>query len=248
MKRTTPPSDLNSLRYGERLAEDNLHDIIKQFRSDVGEGEPEPRREKPASDSSAGGQSLQEPPRACSPAIPGVIQRVLNGPHKAELVAVATMLEAENQRQRSMRFPTPIGIIRCRINWISCEPRDIVRQGLFFVKMPTTDQVQMFVPTPGAQIQVGFDDAEEIFDVVCLAEPQQIYPGVDLLCFMSHTSPVEKNGKLNDHAPSVVSGEPSDSVKQGEPVRSDESPAELDKRAMEGILSQAKNWDVARPS
>jgi hypothetical protein len=150
--------------------------------------------------------------------LPDVVGRVLDSQDRAELIEVARMLDRDSAQERYIIFYTPVGDIKCRINWLSCAPEALrTSDSIFFVKMRSSDVA--FTPKSGAQFEIGFSGCGYKFDVVCLAPPQQLYPGVDLMCFLPHNTSMEKNGKLKEGAPSVVSGDPSDKVDtSGEPV------------------------------
>lgn len=160
--------------------------------------------------------------------MPEVIARVLASPEGPELVEVARLLDKASATERNIIFFTPVGDIKCRINWRSCSPSDLAKSGeLFLIKLRSSSVA--FVPKPGAVFDIGFEDYAGRISVVCLAPPQQLYPGVDLMCFLPHNSAMEKTGRLNDGAPSVVSGNPSDTVsKEGEPIVEHEKAASTD--------------------
>jgi hypothetical protein len=143
---------------------------------------------------------------------------VLTSPDRAELIEVAKMLDQGSKQERFIIFLTPYGDIRCRINWQSCEPENLRgSENIFFVKMRSSDVA--FTPKSGAHFEIGFSGYAHTFEMVCLAPPQQLYPGVDLMCFLPHNPAMEKNGKLKEGTPSVVSGAPSNTVDPaGEPV------------------------------
>jgi hypothetical protein len=159
--------------------------------------------------------------------LPPAVLRVLNSPDRAELIEVAKMLDQGSKSERFIIFYTPVGDIKCRINWQSCEPDNLRgNENLFFVKMRSSDVA--FTPKSGALFEIGFVGYAHKFEVVCLAPPQQLYPGVDLMCFLPHNPPMEKNGKLREGAPSIVSGAPSDMVDTaGEPVVAGEKSASV---------------------
>ena len=165
---------------------------------------------------------------APQPDVPSLIARVLASPDRGELLEVARMLEQGLKQDRYIIFHTPIGDIKCRINWQSCEPAQLKgSENIFFVKMRSADVA--FTPKSGAVFEIGFVGYTRTFSMVCLAPPQQLYPGVDLLCFLPHNSAMEKTGKLADGSPSIVSGEPSNTTdKLGEPIVDGEKSASED--------------------
>jgi hypothetical protein len=132
--------------------------------------------------------------------IPSVIASVLSSPDGKELVAIATMLHANATKDQFIRFITPVGDIRCKICWMSCRPDELKdSENLFFVKIRTADA--SFIPKSGATFDVGFSATGPTYSVVCLAPPQPLYPGIDLMCFLPHNNHMEKNGKLNESVP-----------------------------------------------
>jgi hypothetical protein len=213
--RTTRPESIDDLRIGMRTPEDDTLDLIKSLR----EGKQqysEPRQVGNTDD-------LVRMP-SCQ--LPDVVERVLNSQDRAELIEVARMLDRDALQERFIIFYTPVGDIRCRITWLSCTLESLRNSdSIFFVKMRSSDVA--FTPKSGARFEVGFSGYNHKFDVVCLAPPQSLYPGVDLMCFLPHNTPMEKNGKLKEGAPSVVSGEPSDTVNHGEPVVEGEKSAKF---------------------
>ena len=169
------------------------------------------------------------------PQIPIEILDVLKSPERQELIEVAALLRRSHEHAKVMLFMTPIGDIRCTVNWMSCRPQDINPDGMFFVK--TRANSLAFIPKPGAVFDIAFEGVDGQAKVVCLALPQRLYPSVDLLCFMPHTSFMEKTGQLREGAPSVVSGNTSTTVVDGEPVADGEQP----------MLKKAFTFDKVEP-
>lgn len=154
--------------------------------------------------------------------VPVEIMDVLKSPERQELIEVAQLLRRSQYQSQTMLFVTPLGDIRCTVNWMSCRPHQINPNSMFFVK--TRANTLAFIPKPGAEFDIAFEGVKGSVRVVCLAEPLRLYPGVDLLCFMPHTPFVEKTGQLKDGAPSVVSGKPSTTIVADEPVVDGEKP------------------------
>jgi hypothetical protein len=182
----------------------------------------------------------RHPPLTSS--IPDVVNAVLLSDRRGELVEVAKMLyEAQ---VRVMTVHTAVGDIKCRVTWRSEHPRK-VEDGLFIVKTLSTDTV--FAPRPGSLFDISFDDCDRVLSVCCVSSPCRIYPGIDLLCFIPQPqSNMEKNGKLKDGAPSVVSGLPSDAVDPaGEPLRDGEKSAAA--TSVKSDLAPAGEFDRIRP-
>jgi hypothetical protein len=131
--------------------------------------------------------------------VPAVITSVLSSSDGKELIAIATMLQANASKDQFIRFITPVGDIRCKICWMSCQPDELKdSENIFFVKIRTADA--SFIPKSGATFDVGFSTAGPTYSVVCLAPPQPLYPGIDLMCFLPHNNRMEKNGKLDESA------------------------------------------------
>ena len=176
--------------------------------------------------------------------VPDVIRRVLESEDRGELLEVARLLDAAAQTERSIVFYTPIGDVKCRINWRSASPEDLRRtEGLMFVKLRSS--AVTFVPKAGAVFDVGFEDYDGRIRVMCMAQ-QQLYPGVDLLCFMLHTAAMEKQGVLKDGAPSVVSGKPSVNVDGGEPVADNEKSASAAALDSVSKINEPADFDQVR--
>jgi hypothetical protein len=176
------------------------------------------------------------------PSIPVEILDVLKSPERQELIEVAQLLRRSQYHSQTMLFVTPLGDIKCTVNWMSCRPHQINPNNMFFVK--TRANTLAFIPKPGAEFDIAFEGVKGSVRVVCLAEPLRLYPGVDLLCFMPHTPFVEKTGQLKDGAPSVVSGKPATAVIDDEPVVDGEQP--MRKEAFS--LNQSTDFDKVRPS
>jgi hypothetical protein len=174
--------------------------------------------------------------------IPVEILDVLKSPDRQELVEVAQLLRRSQYHSQTMLFVTPLGDIKCTVNWMSCSPHQINPNSMFFVK--TRANTLAFIPKPGAEFDIAFEGAKGSARVVCLAEPLRLYPGVDLLCFMPHTPFVEKTGQLKDGAPSVVSGKPATAVIDDEPVVDGEQP--MRKEAFS--IRQSVDFDKVRPT
>lgn len=146
--------------------------------------------------------------------VPDVILAVLNSDSRRELVEVARMLSETSER--GLIFHTAVGDIHCRINWRSAHPAEI-KDELLIVKLRTS--ATTFIPKPGSIFEISFDDYAGRITVLCASTPCRLYPGVDLLCFIPQTTAMEKTGRLNEGAPSTVSGRPSDTVDAaGEPL------------------------------
>ena len=154
--------------------------------------------------------------------MPPVLRRIFGTPAEDELMALAGLLDPANRKTLTLVYHTPIGDVRTPVNWSSHAPENIAKaRDLLLMMVRSADSA--FAPNPGAEIEISFAEHKDRprLRVVCLAAPQRLYPGVavDLLCFLPQTATVEKNGKLNEKAPSVVSGLPSDDVDDtGEPV------------------------------
>lgn len=221
-KRTTPPSSLESRsRNDHRVPEDDLRELISGLR----DGTINDDADDEEVDAAPVTRRASTEHRVATPAVPQAVLDVLDSPARNELVEVAKMLSASVNQKQHIIFHLDVGDIRCDISWLSQDPSTLLRSDrMFFVKMRSDSR--MFTPKPGAVFDVGFHGMAGRLTVICLSEPQRLYPGVDLLCFMPHNPAVEKNGKLNDDAPSVVSGEPSNEVVDGEPVVKGEKPAQ----------------------
>lgn len=216
-KRTTPPDDLDHADETKSVPGDATRALLRQLRN----SDDDERDNKPIN------AKVSAAPSSTS-AVPPSIANVLVSPARGELIEIAKMLEQGAKQERFLIFYTPVGDIRCRINWQSCEPKDLHNNdNLFFVKMRSADVA--FTPKAGAAFNIGFAGYAHSFSVVCLAPPQQLYPGVDLLCFLRQNSSMEKNGKLNEGAPSVVTGKPSNAVTaDGEPIVKGEEAVAID--------------------
>jgi hypothetical protein len=155
--------------------------------------------------------------------VPDVVARAMAS-HREELLSVAEFLVSRGGR--TMVFHTEIGDIKCLVNWRSCNAQELGQPDRLFLVKLRSDAV-VFTPKPGARLRVSFEDRPQPVGVVCLAAPQKLYPGIDIMVFLTQSFRVEKTGKLADGAPSVVSGKPSDTVDEmGEPVVEGEKTAD----------------------
>lgn len=174
---------------------------------------------------------LAYPPRPSHQDVPDVVRQVLESSAREELIGVANFLQ--KRKKLTLIFHTPIGDVRTRVDWCSNQPDDLLRgDNLMLVKVDSSEST--FSPAPGAELDISFAEYAGKARVICLAPPQRLYPGVDLLCFLPQTQPVEKNGRLKDDAPSVVSGKPSDTTDAaGEPVAEGEKSAAIQPTKMD---------------
>lgn len=241
----------DQMRRGPRIPGDATDDLLRLVRSGGISDEDEYNEDDEEFDAEDVEVPIDRLP-ACEPPsrkpalnIPSEILHVLESPEREELIEVARIL-SRSVKTRTLVFYTPIGDIRCQVNWVSCDPSQIGNNALLFVK--TRANSLAFTPKPGATFDIGFDGYEGQTRVVCLADPQTIYPGVDLLCFMPHNLAVEKTGRLNSDAPSVVSGNPSDAVENGEPVVKGEKPMEKSAFNLKPTPPAPRDWDTTRES
>lgn len=183
--------------------------------------------ENTGSEGEAERQEPEAPPRqvqrTAETALPDVVADVLQSPDRDELIAVARTLHYARREPRSIVFRLEQGDIKCRYMWSNVRLEALTGDQMYVIKIRSADMV--FTPKPGAILDVAHDAARAAVRVVCLTAPLSIYPGIDLLCFMLHTDPMQKDGKLKEDAPSVVSGKPSTHVVDGEPVADGERPA-----------------------
>lgn len=243
---------------GKRVPEDDLIDMLDRIEEgDVEEADEyaaqEPTVTEDLGDSIPSSSGILKEPTPVSgkptgdilaetSTIPVEILDVLKSPERQELIEVAQLLRRSQYQAQTMLFVTPLGDIKCTVNWMSCRPHQINPNSMFFVK--TRANTLAFIPKPGAEFDIAFEGVKGSVRVVCLAEPLRLYPGVDLLCFMPHTPFVEKTGQLKDGAPSVVSGKPATTFVDDEPVVDGEQP--MRKEAFN--LKQPSDFDKVRPS
>lgn len=167
-----------------------------------------------------------------TPAMPPALAKLIGTDAEDELMAVARFLDVRNKKKLTLVFHTPIGDVKCPVNWSSTESSQLHRSKHLLLILVRSSE-SMFVPRPGSELEISFLEHRDQprLRVLCLAPPMQLYPGVgvDLLCFLPQTESVEKQGVLHDGAPSVVSGRPSDIVdaETGEPVISGEKSASV---------------------
>lgn len=184
-------------------------------------------------------------PTVSSPAVPSVITRVLASDTKDELLGVAHFLDPKNTKHLTLVFHTPIGDVKSQVKWTDKLPSDLSKHERLMLIQVKSSEV-MFSPTPGAELEISFVGCHGRLKVTCLAPPQNLYPGIDLFCFLPHNDSMEKQGVLKEDAPSVVSGKPGDTVDQGgEPIVEGEKSAAV----LENVTfadSEKEDFDKAR--
>lgn len=220
-----------------RDAADDTIDLLRELRS---ESEDDDNDDDDADDAASASQTIEPLVR---PSVHETIQRVWDSPEGAELLAVARAIEERSKSRTSLVFHTPVGDVRVPVVEVNGDPSSMPPTSLFTVTL--RDSGDSFRPKPGVPLIVSLNRSGKQVTVTCLAEPAKLYKGlgIDLLCFVTQDSPVEKNGKLKEDAPSVVSGDPSTTVDQGEPVARGEKAASVkdfdvareDSRALDGL-------------
>ena len=233
---------------GQRIPGDDLTDVLRSINDgdiipEADDTDADPSPDDDVFDSHNEPQPTVVPRADASIDVPAVIIDVLKSPERQELIEMAQLLRRSQDFTKSMLFITPLGDIKCTVNWMSCRPSEISTSSMFFVK--TRANSLAFIPKPGAVFDIAFEGYPNAVKVICLVEPQRIYPGVDLLCFMPHNQFMEKTGQLKDEAPSVVSGKPSTHVVDGEPVADGEQP--MKKEAFSHASAPQKDFDNFRP-
>lgn len=192
--------------------------------------------------------------------VPDVIARVLASESKSELLELAAFLDPhKKKRTMTLVFHTNVGDVLCGADWCSQDPTRLGEQtGILFVK--TRKSASTFAPTEGVELDISFREHPGRIRVMCLAPVMTIYPGVDLMCFLPQDASMEKNGKLADDAPSVVSGLASDTVDDGgEPIQAHEKSASTKLAVGRGsplrgarvdspVIDEHEDFDVARES
>lgn len=146
----------------------------------------------------------QAPQRAAPEVkIPPALAKLFGTEAEAELMAVANLLDPSKSRGITMIFHTTVGDVKCPVKWVNTDLHGIARsEDLLLVIVRSSES--MFVPTPGAELPVSFvrEDGAKSGELMVtnLSHPMRLYPGVgiDLMCFLPHTSQVEKNGKVPD--------------------------------------------------
>lgn len=175
--------------------------------------------------------------------LPEVVVDVLRSPERDELIAVARTLRQARREPQSIVFHLQQGDIKCRYMWANVRLDALTGDQMYVIKLRSVDMV--FTPKPGTVLDIRTEPSGPAVSVVCLAAPLPIYPGIDLLCFMLHNDPMQKDGKLKEDAPSVVSGKPSTRVVNGEPVAEGEQPVATTTRREAPVV---KSYDEPRQS
>lgn len=170
-------------------------------------------------------------PKVTTPPVPAAISQLIGTAAEPELVAVAKLIGS--REHRNLVFHTPVGDVTCPILWSSSDPSKTQHIDPHLLLVMARSGVSAFAPKPGAELEISFTGGRQAskLRVVCLAPPMQLYTGagVDLLCFLPQNVDVEKTGKLQEAAPSVVSGSRSNDFDEqtGEPIVTGEKSASM---------------------
>lgn len=167
---------------------------------------------------------------AITPSIRGALQ---DQALKLELDAFANFLVHRQREDLALVFHTPIGNISSSIVWCNIRAADWEDLDELILVMVRSTSAS-FSPEPEVEMDLSLrshGSETPTIRAMCLARPMRMYPGagIDLLCFLPYNDAVEKNGKLEEDAPSVVSGEPSNGVDEdGEPIKEGEKSAAVE--------------------
>ena len=195
----------------------------------------------------------EESPRSVSPAkLPGatktvngppvepVIQRLMGGTHKAQFLLLADWFEsAVGERKADVCVETEVGDIFFEvIDWIATPG---------FLKVVVDGSRMRFTPKLGAQIRLR--RYAETYLVTCVSTPTPMFgdlPFAEILFVVDGQENLtqenmEKNARITPGVtPSAVSGKPSTTVDNEEPVAEGEKAA-----SVRGALP-ARDFDVSR--
>jgi len=130
-------------------------------------------------------------PRNTATEIPNAIRLALKSAHKDELVEIAKFLNNSAETKLTMVFHTPLGEARCRVEWMSVAPHALGKStDLLLVKTRVDDSVFTFTPATGAELTVSVSGYPDKMVVTCIAPPQKLYPGVNIMCFLPKAAEV----------------------------------------------------------
>lgn len=206
--------DTARYRSGEqRTKMDDSDDVIDALRdglisvSDRKEKKPE-KKEAPVEDTPR--KKTEPTTTAGTIKIPGIIAKVLASDHAKDLVGFAEYITRE--AKKDITFHTDAGDIVCKVSSPNIEierlnkPDELVmfkvHSGGFF-----------FSPKPGVPLKVSFKNQAGEFWLTSLSRPYPLFPGVDLLVFLTHDPIMEKQAVIRaGETPSVVSGKKSDHI------------------------------------
>jgi len=178
------------------------------------------------------------------PEVPDIIRTVLDSPDRAELLSFARVLSTGIAGLGLMNIHLDIGTIKCKIGWRNWQLADVgKREDLLFVK--TRPGGMPIDPKVGSQFWISFDEEPKKLWVTCLSVQPMFHAGVDLLCFMPDNLAMEKHGKITDESVSVVSGKPSTTVDDNEPVARGERVKVKTQDAI-NVLEKAGSFDNIR--
>lgn len=157
--------------------------------------------------------------------IPGIIAKVLESDRDKDLIGFAEYISRE--AKRDITFHTDAGDIVCQVSSPSVDlsklskPNELV---MFKVHSGSFG----FNPKPGIPLKVSFKNHAGSFWFTSLSRPYPLFPGVDLLVFLTHDSAMEKQAVIRTgETPSSVSGKKSEYVDEdtGEAVAENEKSA-----------------------
>jgi len=181
--------------------------------------------------------------------IPSVVLAALKT-HPAEVEAAASMLLSSRNTPRLL-FSLPVGDFMFRHLWSSQSVKELQHGDTLLVRVRSSEM--SFSPRVGAVMSLAEEKSPN--DCVTVQSVAKVteYAGVDMLVFIVLESvAMQKEGRIAQGAPSVVSGRPSTKIVDNEPLADDESipkqDVEIEKRAAAALAAHAqKSFLNTRP-
>ena len=166
----------------ELLTEEDEEDVaaddaaLQQLRSNKEEEERWPERKPEAA------------PAPAAPAMPPALAKLIGTDAEDELMAVARFLDVRNKKKLTLVFHTPIGDVKCPVNWSSTESSQLHRSRHLLLILVRSSE-SMFVPRPGSELEISFWEHRDQprLRVICLAPPMQLVRPAEV-CIISMRS------------------------------------------------------------
>lgn len=155
--------------------------------------------------------------------VPRLVSTLLSGPNKDDFLKFAKWFHAATSGESSVEVgvETNVGLVRfSAISWN--EHQGLLRLLVDSSRMP-------FAPTPLTSLRIRHGDV--VIAVTCVSALSPIFPGtkfceivfvIDGKESLIQNTRMEKDARLKENAPSIVSGRPSDDTESGEPIRKEE--------------------------
>lgn len=201
----------NSPGAGPPIPADGLSSFVDSVRSGA------------AAEPIAGVPASREAPTVAAPSVPAVVAELLEGPHSADFLALASWYtEMTLTAGLDVAVETELGDVVFKVLEWSESPG--------FLKLVVDRRTMPFQPRLMVDMRLRRNDGA-LFDVTCytpLVPLLGTLPYAEMLFIINETNPMEKNARIETgRTPSAVSGVPSTGIDNEEPVADQEKAASL---------------------